>query len=648
MGPWGLFAVSVVAYSVLPLAFGLARSPSRYLLTYAYVATILTIGGLIGGVHVIPLADGLTLNPGSIAYAALVASTLIATISANDIRVVRDVIRIVVVVDIIKVAVFWVTRRALVEGLPNPSGVPVELFEVSLRVVVFGGVLIVGELFVLMVLLERAKRLGPERLLPVACVVGFVAVLCLDGVLFPLAIIPTSPELGSVIAGGVAAKLLLALAFAVPLTLFLLLARDRVRVYGRTRLPLGQFLFAPRAELEAAFDEQARVLIETTEREARHAVASQVLADVPSGTQPEDLLERVLVAVGPVPGVRGEVGLRVIDGAVTIGAWGLSDRIEDGAVTATYARRAQGQAVWIDELHEVGAIACVPVGEGPAYAVVELLVDRAAGDATVAELQTMRNELRVTIRPTVAELRRRWDERASMASVLESASLSVVFQPIVRLDDRSVVSWEGLSRFEPGVSVEGRFREAARLGVAVELDLLAARSILEAATDLPEAAPVAINLSPRTLGSPGLRDLLESAGRLVEVEITEHDPVRDYTTLLEQLAALDGFARLVVDDAGSGYASMQHILRLRPHAVKIDRALVSGIDGDRPRQVLVSGLLSLAEEIGATVIAEGVEREEEATVLRELGVPLAQGYLFGRPAPMASWLRPQAVDQPIT
>ncbi|MEO2104670.1 MAG: hypothetical protein ABGZ36_03420, partial [Actinomycetota bacterium] len=111
MGPWGLFAVSVVAYSVLPLTFGLARSPSRYLLTYAYVATILTIGGLIGGVHVIPLADGLTLNPGSIAYAALVASTLIATISANDIRVVRDVIRIVVVVDIIKVAVFWVTRR---------------------------------------------------------------------------------------------------------------------------------------------------------------------------------------------------------------------------------------------------------------------------------------------------------------------------------------------------------------------------------------------------------------------------------------------------------------------------------------------------------------------------------------------------------
>ena len=91
--------------------------------------------------------------------------------------------------------------------------------------------------------------------------------------------------------------------------------------------------------------------------------------------------------------------------------------------------------------------------------------------------------------------------------------------------------------------------------------------------------------------------------------------------------------RLAVDDAGSGYSSLKHILSLQPSYVKLDMEWVRGIHDDPVRRALVSGLAYFAQETGAELIAEGIESEDERRALVDLGVRLGQGFLLGRPTP---------------
>jgi EAL domain-containing protein (putative c-di-GMP-specific phosphodiesterase class I) len=92
--------------------------------------------------------------------------------------------------------------------------------------------------------------------------------------------------------------------------------------------------------------------------------------------------------------------------------------------------------------------------------------------------------------------------------------------------------------------------------------------------------------------------------------------------------------RVAVDDTGSGFASLQRLVDVRPEIVKLDRALTAQIDTDAPRRALVAAIRQFADDMGITVVAEGIEREEQLVVLREIGVDCGQGYLLGRPAPL--------------
>jgi EAL domain-containing protein (putative c-di-GMP-specific phosphodiesterase class I) len=128
------------------------------------------------------------------------------------------------------------------------------------------------------------------------------------------------------------------------------------------------------------------------------------------------------------------------------------------------------------------------------------------------------------------------------------------------------------------------------------------------------------------------------------VEITEHRPVACYDDVLAALRPLrEQGLHLAVDDTGAGYASFQHVLRLRPESIKLDRSLLSEITTDPARRSLVTAIVLLALDLGATVVAEGVEDEAELCALADLGVHLAQGYLLARPASdaavQASWAR---------
>jgi EAL domain-containing protein (putative c-di-GMP-specific phosphodiesterase class I) len=117
------------------------------------------------------------------------------------------------------------------------------------------------------------------------------------------------------------------------------------------------------------------------------------------------------------------------------------------------------------------------------------------------------------------------------------------------------------------------------------------------------------------------------------LEITEHDVTDDYSGMVSGLRGIAQGIRIAVDDAGSGYAGLRQILEMRPDVVKLDIALVRGIDTDPARRALASAMVAFASDTGAIVLAEGIETTGELDTLRSLGVTLGQGFLLARPAP---------------
>ena len=245
-------------------------------------------------------------------------------------------------------------------------------------------------------------------------------------------------------------------------------------------------------------------------------------------------------------------------------------------------------------------------------------------------------------RQQAAEAHRRAALEATRARVLDvlrdDGGLQMVFQPIVELVSGAVVGYEALARFagDPGRGPDVWFAEAADAGLAEELEIAAVRAALRHAGQVPAGAFLSVNVSPGVARSEALADLLSgSASRLV-VEVTEHEEVRDYDMLLRAIAPLRRRGvRLAVDDAGAGFSSLQHILKLEPEVIKLDMALVRGIDGDPVKRALASSLVTFAGEIGSTIVAEGIETAGELDTLAALGIAWGQGYFLGRPAPLA-------------
>jgi EAL domain-containing protein (putative c-di-GMP-specific phosphodiesterase class I) len=154
-------------------------------------------------------------------------------------------------------------------------------------------------------------------------------------------------------------------------------------------------------------------------------------------------------------------------------------------------------------------------------------------------------------------------------------------QPIVRLDDSRVVAVEALARFSSGVPPDIQFAEATTLGLGRALERAALVSAIEATAGLPRHVALSVNLSGDVLQhDETLDEVLASAGRDVIVELTEHEPIEDYAALRTALAAFGPGVKLAVDDAGSGYASLRHILALQPAYVKLDMEWVQFIDQD--------------------------------------------------------------------
>src|SRR3954447_9721713 len=205
----------------------------------------------------------------------------------------------------------------------------------------------------------------------------------------------------------------------------------------------------------------------------------------------------------------------------------------------------------------------------------------------------------------------------------------LVYQPIVHLDSGIIAGVEALCRFSDGRSPEHWFQECEHLDLAASLDLAIIERALADIPRLPDGY-LSINLSPSTLRDPRLAQLLRAPGvptNRIVVEVTEHARVNDYLEAQRVLGALrKGGIRVAVDDAGAGFATFRHILQLRPDIIKMDQSITRDIDTDPARRALATALVIFAGEVGASVVAEGVETQAEMNVLAGAGIYRAQGF----------------------
>jgi PAS domain S-box-containing protein len=246
------------------------------------------------------------------------------------------------------------------------------------------------------------------------------------------------------------------------------------------------------------------------------------------------------------------------------------------------------------------------------------------------------------VRAEVTEHLREEEQRARVVAVMETDGVKAVFQPIVHISTSRVGGYEALSRFElpSGGSPEQWFDAANVTGLGAELEIHAIRKAIEHAYRLPTEAYLSVNASPATLLRPDFTELMRGLhGESLVVEVTEHSAVEDYVPLQRAIDLLrrDG-VRLAIDDAGAGFASLKHIVRLLPEFIKLDLFLIRDIHEDPVKRAVVAGMMGVASQIGGKVIAEGVETVDELRVLVDLGVEWAQGYYLGRPGPLPSRL----------
>jgi len=217
--------------------------------------------------------------------------------------------------------------------------------------------------------------------------------------------------------------------------------------------------------------------------------------------------------------------------------------------------------------------------------------------------------------------------------------IRMAFQPIVDARDRSVFGYEALVRTVDG-GVAADIIARVRPEQLYRFDQTCRVKAIETAASLGLRQRLSINFFPNAVYEPAtcIRLTLSAAQRCgfptenLIFETAESEQVRDqaHVTRIYRDYQSRGFLT-AIDDFGAGYAGLTLLAEFQPDLLKLDMALIRGIDRDRVRQAIVAGLMHTAKAIGTTLLAEGVETDDEFRTLRSLGVSLYQGYLFGRP-----------------
>lgn len=292
----------------------------------------------------------------------------------------------------------------------------------------------------------------------------------------------------------------------------------------------------------------------------------------------------------------------------------------------------------------IGAHVSVPIerSDGSIYGMFCCLSPQPNSSLNQRDLDLMRSFARLAqseVQRTL-EVQSRNDEMVALIdTTLTFQTFDMVYQPIIDLASGKITGVEALSRFrsKPYRPPNEWFDDAARVGKALQLEICVMRQALSVLSELPEELYLSLNANPETVASGQLTALFKDfpTDRLV-LEVTEHIEVADWAALgrcLQELRKMG--VKVAIDDAGAGYSGLQQMLRLRPEIIKLDRSLVDRIDEDPARRSLCAAMVHYAKETEAILVAEGIEREEEAEVLRALGVDRGQGFLLAKPMPLA-------------
>lgn len=239
--------------------------------------------------------------------------------------------------------------------------------------------------------------------------------------------------------------------------------------------------------------------------------------------------------------------------------------------------------------------------------------------------------------------------RKTLRRIIANEQVTTLFQPIVRTEDGAVAGYEAISRGPAGFfHLPGTlFGQAAKYGCLVEMEILAVRKALEYAHSLPwpestRACGLFVNISPHTLCniSKGLRSAIEACPFPVILELTEHQAISNYESVRKVTNELRGYnIRLAVDDMGSNNR-LYDVAELSPDYLKLDRPIIQQVES-LAYKPLVKSIVVLAKELGASVIAEGVETAAQFSAVRGLDVQYAQGFFLGKPcsASLLSYVR---------
>lgn len=208
-------------------------------------------------------------------------------------------------------------------------------------------------------------------------------------------------------------------------------------------------------------------------------------------------------------------------------------------------------------------------------------------------------------------------------------------QPIVNLQTGAVLAHEALLRGAPGTTWESPaalFEKATALGHRVTLEAIARDLSLRRLNDLPPNQKLFMNIDALSPDIPALPGHPEIDPQRVVLEISEQQPVLTNPPLLAQVERWRAAGHAIaLDDYGAGYMGIGAILMLRPDVLKLDRVIIAGLDQDSRRQIIVRHMVGMCQDLGITLLAEGIETGPELAVLQHLGVGVGQGFLLGRP-----------------
>jgi EAL domain-containing protein (putative c-di-GMP-specific phosphodiesterase class I) len=226
------------------------------------------------------------------------------------------------------------------------------------------------------------------------------------------------------------------------------------------------------------------------------------------------------------------------------------------------------------------------------------------------------------------------DEARFFDQLVKPEDLSAVFQPIVSLENGELFAYEALVRCRiPNFTPPVLFEHAAAMQATGRLG----RMIREIAVPLCSGTPLFVNLHPTELEESWLvrpDDPVFFHDDDIYLEVTESAPMTHLALCMNVLREVCGRAgvHLVIDDLGAGYSNLNLIADLEPRVVKLDRKLVADLHKKPRQQKVVSMVVRLCEELGASVVAEGIETRDEFRAVCDSGAQYGQGYLFARPA----------------